>query len=90
MKLSQLIKRLDEASTVVVPRLRAAGEDVMADAVAFEVFVIRQIAPKNRKLWSYYEGFIFGLAHAAGVAEAVAGHREAAASQPKGKRTCPP
>ena len=51
MTLSQLIRRLDEASTVVVPRLRAAGEDAMADAVAFEVAVLRRIAPKNRKMW---------------------------------------
>jgi hypothetical protein len=76
MTLKQLTRRLDEASDIVVPRLRKAGNDAMADALATEVSVLRRIAPKNRRLWKYYEGWIFGFAHAAGVAEALAGLHE--------------
>lgn len=74
MTLNKLKKRLDEAARVVVPRLRKAGQDAMADALVHELFVLRTVAPRNRNLRSYHEGWLFGFAYAAGIVETQVGN----------------
>ena len=59
--------RLDAAERVVVPRLRKAGKDAMADALAMEIGVLRRVSPKTPKLRTYTEGWIFGFAFAAAL-----------------------
>ena len=70
----RLVARLREVSAVILPRLKAAGLDDIAEGLEHEYVILWKILENktvNLKAdwFSYYNGWLHGYVNAAGVLE---------------------